>query len=154
MKLVVNLKLQPTKEQAHILHETIQLANQACNVISETAWHALIFKQYNLHKISYKIIRNSFNLSAQMVVRCIAKVADAYKLDKKRKRTFRKYGAISYDERIISFRPLDRVSIWTTEGRQTITFVCGEYQRQLLPFRKGEVNLVYRKSNFYQRGGN
>jgi putative transposase len=149
MKLIVNLKLQPTKEQSRILRETLELTNQACDVISETAWHTKIFKQYNLHKRIYRIIRSSFNLSAQMVVRCIAKVSDAYKLDKSRERKFRKHGAISYDERIISFKKDDKVSIWTIEDRQVIPFVCGEYQRKLLPFRKGEVDLIYRKGNFY-----
>jgi IS605 OrfB family transposase len=83
-----------------------------------------------------------------MVVRCIAKVADAYKLDKERGRTFRKYGAISYDERIISFKGAS-VSLWTVEGRRSIPFVCGEHQRKLLLFRKGEVDLIYRKGEFY-----
>lgn len=149
MKLIVNLKLQPTKEQARILRETLELTNEACNVISKKAWASHVFKQFNLHKFTYRMIRDSFNLSAQMVVRCIAKVADAYKLDKRVQRRFRKHGAISYDERIITFKKNDRVSIWTTEGRQTIPFVCGEYQRKLLPFRKGEVDLIYRKGNFY-----
>lgn len=40
MKLVVNLKLQPTKEQTRILRETLELANQACEHTSEIAWHA------------------------------------------------------------------------------------------------------------------
>lgn len=149
MKLTLNLKLQPTKEQARCLCETMTLTNQACDAISEMAWNALIFNQYDLHKVSYKIIRDSFGLSAQMVIRCIAKVANAYKLDKKRKRKFRRYGAIAYDERIISFKKDERVSLWTTEGRQPIPFVCGEYQRKMLPKRHGEVYLIYRQGNFY-----
>jgi IS605 OrfB family transposase len=149
MKLIVNLKLHTTKEHARVLRETLELSNQACNIISEKAWNAKTFKQFDLHKLAYKSIRESFNLSAQIVVRCIAKVADAYKLDKRVQRKFRKYGAVSYDDRIISFKKDDRVSIWTVGGRQTIPFACGGYQRKLLPFRKGEVDLIYRKGNFY-----
>ncbi|HEX8843777.1 MAG TPA: transposase [Pyrinomonadaceae bacterium] len=148
VKLIVNLKLQPTKEQAFALRSTLIVANQACNWISQRAWETQSFRQYHLHKLSYRMARATFDLSAQMVVRCIAKVTDAYKLDKKRARTFRKYGAISYDERIISFKA-DSVSLWTAGGRCAIPFVCGEYQRKLLPNRRGEVDLIYRKGEFY-----
>ncbi|MBC7910351.1 MAG: IS200/IS605 family element transposase accessory protein TnpB [Pyrinomonadaceae bacterium] len=149
MKLIVNLKLQPTPEQARILRQTLELANKACNAISEQAWGTQTFRQYNLHKLVYHSIRDTFDLSAQVVVRLIAKVADAYKLDTKRERIFRLHGSIAYDDRILSCKRDDRVSIWTVEGRQAIPFVCGEYQRKLLPFRKGETDLIYRKGSFY-----
>lgn len=149
VKLIVNLKLQPTPEQAKVLRQTLELANKACNAISEQAWESKTFKQYNLHKLIYHSIRDTFDLSAQVVVRLIAKVADAYKLDTKAKRVFRRHGSIAYDDRILSFKKDDRASIWTTKGRQTIPFVCGEYQRKLLPFRKGETDLIYRKGSFY-----
>lgn len=149
VKLIVNLKLQPTFEQARVLRQTLELANKACNAISEQAWETKTFKQYSLHKLVYHSTRDTFDLSAQIVVRLIAKVADAYKLDTKAKRVFRRHGSIAYDDRILSFKCDERVSIWTVEGRQVIPFVCGEYQRKLLPFRKGETDLIYRKGNFY-----
>ncbi|MGI9105917.1 MAG: transposase [Pyrinomonadaceae bacterium] len=84
-----------------------------------------------------------------MVVRCISKVADAYKLDNKRLRTFKRHGSIAYDDRIIRFTKDEAVNIWTVAGRETVPFQCGDYQRKLLPFRKGEVDLVLRKGNYY-----
>lgn len=149
VKLIVNLKLQPTSEQAKALRRTLELANKACNAISEQAWESKTFKQYNLHKLSYHSTRDTFALSAQVVVRLMAKVADAYKLDTTAKRVFRRHGSIAYDDRILTFKKDDRVSIWTVEGRQVIPFVCGDYQRKLLPFRKGETDLIYRKGHFY-----
>lgn len=149
VKLIVNLKLQPTPEQAKVLRQTLELANKACNAVSAQAWETKTFKQYNLHKLVYHSTRDTFDLSAQVVVRLIAKVADAYKLDTKARRVFRRHGSIAYDDRILSFKKDERVSIWTVEGRQTISFVCGDYQRKLLPFRKGESDLLYRKGNFY-----
>ncbi|MBK7454491.1 MAG: hypothetical protein IPJ46_12450 [Anaerolineales bacterium] len=58
-------------------------------------------------------------MTAQVVVRCISKVADAYKLDRKVKRTFKPHGAIAFDDRILTYK-LDRMelSLWTVEGRQ------------------------------------
>jgi putative transposase len=149
MKLIVNLKLQPTNEQAKILRSTLERTNQACNDISQQAWDLETFKQYDLHKLVYHPIKEKYQLNSQMVVRSIAKVADAYKLDKESPRTFKKYGSIAYDDRIIRFPGGEVVNLWTVEGRLSIPFVCGDYQRRLLPFRKGEVDLIYRKGNFY-----
>ena len=89
-------------------------------------------------------------LSAQIVVRCIAKVADAYKMDHKTKRSFRSHGAISYDSRVLSYNlAKSQVSIWTLGGRQAIPFVCGERQRELLSGQRGESDLALVEGVFY-----
>jgi putative transposase len=150
VKLIAQVKLLPTKEQAKALKETLGLANAACNTISQAAWTQKVFGQYNLHKLVYADVRERSGLSAQIVVRCIAKVADAYKLDKKSQRTFKPFGAIAFDDRILSWK-LDKqiVSIWTVAGRQKIPYACGERQKRLLESRIGETDLVFRKGNFY-----
>jgi putative transposase len=82
--------------------------------------------------------------------RCIAKVSDTYKLDKKTQRTFAPLGAVAYDDRILSFAlPDSSVSIWTLDQRQSIPFVCGERQRALLPFRRGESDLACVRGTWY-----
>jgi putative transposase len=59
-----------------------------------------------------------------MVVRALAKVGDAYKLDKQTKRTFRPLASIAYDDGILSFAlPDSSISIWTLDRRQAIPFV-------------------------------
>lgn len=149
MKLTVNLKLQPNSEQANLLRQTMERANAAANYASEVAWNTRTFHQFRLQKIVYHDIKERFALSAQMVVRCVAKVADAYKLDRKSKRIFRPHGSIAYDDRILRFKPGDQVSIWALGGRQVVPFVCSDYQRRFLPSRKGEVDLVYHNGAFY-----
>jgi IS605 OrfB family transposase len=150
VKLIAQVKLQPTKKQKSALYNTLHEANIACNAVSEIAWETQTFGQYNLHKIAYAKMRERFLLSAQVVVRCIAKVADAYKLDKKTKREFKLDGAIAFDDRILSWKTDKQVvSIWTLDGRQKIPYVCGERQKRLLESRIGETDLVYRKGNFY-----
>lgn len=149
MKLVVNLKLKPTQEQADILKRTLETANAACNYLSERAWASKIFGQYKLHKQAYQETKARFSLNAQMVVRSIAKVADAYKKDRHVQRHFRKDSAQPYDERIVRFAKDDIVSIWTTAGRLKIPFVMGDYQRKLFAFRKGEVDLLLVKGKLY-----
>lgn len=107
-----------------------------------------VFGQYTLHHACYRDLRATTRLSVQMVVRCVAKVADAYKLDKRTKRTFRPSGAIAYDDRILRWET-EAVSIWTTGGRQTIPFACGEHARALLACRQGESDLVVRGSAWF-----
>jgi IS605 OrfB family transposase len=85
-----------------------------------------------------------------MVVRLVAKVGDAYRLDKRTKRTFRKHGAIAYDQRILRwYTALERVSIWSVEGRLNIAYQCGDRQRGLLQSQQGESDLLYYKGEFY-----
>ena len=150
MKLIAQIKLQPTKEQYQALLDTLEKANAACNYVSQVAWETKTFHQFALHKLAYYDVRERFGLSAQVTVRIEAKVSDAYKLDHKHKRVFLKHGAIAYDERILSWRPDDQtVNIWTTAGRQRIPFVCGDRQLQLLKHRQGQADLVYRNGEFY-----
>ena len=150
MKLIAQLHLKPTKEQAAALKETLETANAACDFLSELAWDNQTFGQFALHKIGYTGARERFNLSSQVIVRCVSKVADAYKLDKKVRRTFKPFGAICYDDRILTYQ-LDKgqISIWTTQGRIKIPFVCGERQKALLQTRQGESDLALVKGKFY-----
>ena len=150
MKLIAQLKLQPTPDQAEALRLTLEQANAACNRISATAWQTQTFRQFPLHRLCYADTRAAFGLSAQLTVRCIAKVADAYKLDRKRERSFSPTGSLAYDDRILSWNlPQRTISIWTIAGRQTIPFVCGGRQWQLLHTRHGESDLAYVNGQFY-----
>lgn len=151
MKLVVNLKLKPDAMQQRALQETLERCNAACNRISEIAFENKTFKQFALQKISYRETRERFGLTAQAAIRCIAKVADAYKLKNADQtlRHFRKWAAQPYDDRIFRFAKNDAVNLWTVNGRMTIPFVCGEHQRKLLPFRKGEVDLMFVRGKWY-----
>lgn len=149
MKLVANLRLNPSPEQELALRTMLERCNRACNWLSEQAWNTETFRQYDMHKAFYREARASFGLSAQVAVRCIAKVADAYKVDKKTQRVFRKHSAQPYDDRIIRFVSGDLVSLWLLEGREKIPYVCGEHQRELMKHRKGEVDLMFVRGKWY-----
>src|SRR5690606_27808282 len=105
MKLTLKIKLLPTDKQAALLLQTIREANAACGAIFDVAWQEKIFNKVKLHHQVYHPLRSTFKLSSQMLIRSIAKVAYAYALDKKTKRTFKTFGAIAYDARIMSYRP-------------------------------------------------
>lgn len=146
MKLTLKIKLLPSELQIATLKDTLIEANTACNEISNTAWDKRLFNQFKLHHACYHPIKNSFKLGAQMVVRCISKVADSYKLDKKSKRTFKQFGAITYDSRILTYNA-NYISLSTVNGRIKIPFIC--HNSKYLPFVKGEADLVLNKDKFY-----
>jgi IS605 OrfB family transposase len=150
MKLTAQIKLLPTPEQAQALLKTVETANAACNYISNWAWEINVFSQFPLHKMVYREVRDTFQLSAQVVIRCISKVANAYKIDRKTKHFFKQHGAIAFDNRILSFNLEHKeVSIWTIDGRQHIPFSAGKRQLELLSGQRGESDLCYIKDKFY-----
>jgi IS605 OrfB family transposase len=150
MKLTAQLKLLPTPEQADALKRTIEAANAARNYISDVAWARRTFGKFALQKLCYQEVRETFGLAAQMTIRALAKVGDAYKQDKETKRTFRPHASIAYDDRILSFAlPDSSLSVWTLDGRQSIPFVCGERQRAMLVSRQGESDLLYHRGAWY-----
>ncbi|NJO83098.1 MAG: IS200/IS605 family element transposase accessory protein TnpB [Blastochloris sp.] len=150
MKLIAQLKLLPTPEHAGALKRTLEVTNAACNYISDVAWQTRTFGKFALQKLCYQDVRDIFGLSAQVVIRALAKVGDAYKLDKQAKRAFRPLASIAYDDRILSWNLHEpSVSIWTLAGRLSIPFVAGERQMQLLRTRMGETDLVNHRGNWY-----
>src|SRR5436309_6821175 len=150
MRLTAAIHLLPAPEQADALRRTLETANAACDYISQVAWQSKTFRQFAIHRLTYQAVRQTFDLAAQLAVRCIAKVADAYKLDRKTQRTFQPHGAIPYDDRILSYNLKgSEVSIWTLDGRQAIPFVCGERQRALLQRQRGETDLALLRGKWY-----
>ena len=148
MKLTVQVQLTPTEEQRASLLATVERINAACDWASRRAWKTRTFRQYDLHALVYRDMRERFGLASQATVRAIAKVADAYALDHDTRRSFRPRGAITYDSRILRWCD-DSVSIWTLAGRQTIQLQCGARQRQQLAGKRGETDLIYRDGCFY-----
>ena len=148
MKLTLQIKLLPTEEQATILKKTFSVFNEACNTISQIAWERHAFKQFSLHKEVYYAVKETYHLSSQLVVRAISKVANAYKLDRKKQRHFREFGAITYDSRVLSYNAAISVcSISLVGSREKIAYTC--YRPQLMQYAKGEADLVYIKDKFY-----
>jgi IS605 OrfB family transposase len=143
MKLVAAIKLLPSREQAAVLKATLARCNEACTAIAAKGFAAGVLRQFDLHKLTYVETRAEFGLTAQAAVRCIAKVADAFKVNRSVAPIFRADAAQPYDDRIIRFCDDDTVSIWTLEGRMKLKFVAGQHQRDLLAFRKGEVDLCF-----------
>ncbi len=150
MKLIAQVRLFPDNQQRDALKRTLETANAACNYISQQAWQTRTFRRYDLQHLTYYDVREKFGLAAQITIRCLAKVADAYTLDCKSQRTFKPLGAIAYDDRILSWEYDNQtVSIWTVDGRQRMGYGAGERQQHYLQCRQGETDLVYFNGMFF-----
>jgi len=123
------IRLYPSEEQHQALLETMHRFNEACNYIAVIAFSIMSANKIKLQQIVYRDVREKFGLSAQLTIRAISKVAEAFKRDKSIKPEFRPDGAIVYDQRVLSWRKLEAISILTISGRQTIPFRVGDYQK-------------------------
>ena len=179
MDLTAVVKLLPDAAQREALRTTMGLANACCDWMSEIAWDTRTFDKYALQQATYHEAREKFGLGAQVVIRALAKVADAYKTafglhrDRVRKAErrnrklvangeqpiplpvmercrFGENGAAAYDDRILAWK-VDKkaVSIWTIAGRIQVPFQAGEHQMAMLQYRSGESDLMYRRGEFY-----
>lgn len=149
MKLTVKVKLLPTPEQKASLVRTIEVFNEACNCISKIAFEKKSFGQVGLHHLTYHNIRAKFGLSAQLAVRAIGKVSESYKIEKKKLHVFKKHSAIVYDQRILSFKGLDTVSILSLDGRFKIPIVFGSYAKLEQRRVRGQADLLYLRDKLY-----
>jgi len=150
VELVAQIKLVPDDETAEILSQTAARLNEAANYCSAQAWDSGVFGRVGLQRLCYREIRGTFGLSAQAAIHVTRKVADSYRKDRRSLRQLRPDGAVTYDDRILSWKPdMTTVSIWTLGGRITVRFVAGERSKKLLSTRKGESDLVVRDGMFF-----
>mgnify|MGYP001324213488 FL=1 len=149
MMQTLKVKLEPTEEQAQAIRETMHQFNAACDFVAEKAFELHTANKIELQKVVYYPIREQFNLSAQMTVRAIAKACEAYKRDKSIKPTFDPDGAVVYDQRLLSWKALDLVSLLTLEGRIKVPVVICEYHAPRLDRVRGQADLIFERGSFY-----
>lgn len=149
MKQTLMVKLAPTKEQYDVMLQTMERFNEACNYISQLAFDLQTANKFRIQKVVYRDVREEFGLSAQLTIRAISKVLEAYKRDRSIKPTFKPHSAMVYDQRILSWKGLDKVSILTLTGRQIIPIKIGVYQEARLDRKIKQTDLILRNGIFY-----
>ncbi len=171
VKLVVQVRLLPTPEQAAALAATLSACNTAANFASATAFTTGARREYGLRKHVYRELK-ARGLGAQTAQHVIKKVADAYTTLKANLRNgnygppgsarrtaiegkpiaFRAQAGQPFDDRCLSWQIDTRtVSIWTTAGRmRDIAFTASAEQLTMLAvYRKGESDLVCRDGMWF-----
>ena len=149
MKQTLFVRLDTSKEQSGTLFRTMNQFNRACNFIAGIAHGNRTANKMRLQKLIYKEVREKFGLSAQMTIRAIAKVCEAYKRDRSIKPQFRLDGAMVYDQRILSWKGLEQASILTLEGRIRVPIRIGNYQKVRADRIRRQADLILRKGVFY-----
>src|SRR5499426_659830 len=144
MKLTLQTQLLPDGDQAKKLSATMRAFNAAADWLAGEAFRLRTDNKVELQQLYYRQLRNDFGLSAQMAIRCIAQVCEAYSRDKKIRPHFKPTASVPYDQRIMSFKRLDRVSLLTLDGRIIVPLIVGKYQSERFHHQKGQCDLVKR----------
>src|SRR5690606_20157174 len=154
VKLVVQVKLLPTPEQAAAMEATLHAANRAANLVAKIAFERRCFRNFDLRRHTYDRIKAEYGLAAQAAQHVIKKVCDAHRTlhanlaagnlgkpgSPRRARiearpiSFRPLAAQPYDDRCLSWQHDARtVSIWTSAGRlKGVAFTGSAQQLALL----------------------
>ncbi|MEU9705072.1 transposase [Streptomyces sp. NPDC047981] len=172
MKVTVQVKLEPTPEQASALAVTLSACNDAASWVGKIAFETGEFKNFSLRKLVYAQVKDRWGLGAQAAQHVIKKVCDAYaalwanaragnlghqasrryRQATQRPIRFRLDGAQPYDDRMLSWRiDAGTVSIWTIKGRlKNVAFSGSPAQLQKLALhRRGESDLLCRDGSWF-----
>ncbi len=115
---------------------TMKAFAEACNWVADYGRTNKVWRQFALHRLCYKEIRQRFGLSANLAVRVIARVSPRLMNQKTRNSTFHPT-SVDYDLRIFSFKERDwLVSLTLLTGRHRFFLDIGNYQRQALRGKK------------------
>lgn len=145
MILTLQTQILPNKEQVLLLEETLRAFNAAATWLAGKAFEARTANKIALQKLHYQELRERFGLSAQMAVRCIAQTCEAYKRDRNIQPVFKEFASMPFDQRMMSFKGVDRLSLLTLQGRIIVPLVMGAYQKARFAADKGQCDLVRRK---------
>jgi putative transposase len=145
VKLTLQTQLLPDRDQAQKLSATIRAFNAAADWLAGEAWRLKTANKVELQQLYYRQLRDDFGLSAQMAIRCIAQVCEAYSRDKSKRPRFKKYASVPYDQRLMSFKGARRVSLLTLEGRTIVPVIMGKCQSERFNGKHGQCDLLRRK---------
>jgi IS605 OrfB family transposase len=146
MRLTLQTQLLPDADQAARLKATVERFNEAADWLAGEAFKRQVSNKFVLQRLCYKELRERFGLPADMAIRCIAQVVEAFKRDRSKRPHFRKHAAVPFSMgKNIGFKGPDRVSISTLTGRVVIPFVMGKYQAERFGWSRGQCDLVLRR---------
>lgn len=149
----VKCKLVPTVEERESILKTLDAFALACNLALETALTNKVHRAYDIHHLCYHSIKSETNLTANYVVRAIARVAQSFGKGKKPPKEFRAT-SLDLDKDLVRFNPVfETVSLASIDGRlKSVKLELGNYQRKLLEGQKPKAGfLTYekKKNRFY-----
>ena len=152
MKTIAKIHLKSDEKGKKVLLKTMSTFNEACTEIAEVCFKEKTASKFSIQKLVYRDIKEKYGLTAQLVIRAIAKACEAYKVNRKAKPKFKRYGSVVYDQRILSFKLKNfkpEVSLATVEGRKKYEIEVRDYFKGRMERVKGQVDLVFMNGEFW-----
>jgi IS605 OrfB family transposase len=150
----VKCKLQVDTEEAIILMETLSRFAAACNDVLNVSQENHTTNKVKLQHLCYYEIKEKYGLVANMVIRAIARVAEASKKKRKLSRP-RRFNptSMSLDKDLFRFiEKAESISLATINGRLKLKLDIGNFQRGLLVGQKPTSAVLFynkQKKAFY-----
>ena len=115
MKLTLQMQLLPDADQKPVLLATMERFNEAATFAAKLGFEPACSPSPASTSWPIAEIRDRFGLSAQMAVRAIGKAVECFQRDKTQVPVVQARSAVCYDNRILGFKGLDKVSLWTLD---------------------------------------
>lgn len=128
--LTISCKFQPTPEQVAKIEATLKAFADACSYINQVV-DSKMTNNVRIQTLVYDDIRLKFNLSANLAVRAINRVAGNRKTAKQQGEEVKAFQPTSadYDARIFAYREKEQsVSLTLVGGRERIKMKLANYQ--------------------------
>ena len=149
-------KLSLDTDAATAIRTTAEAFNAAATYCASVAWSERITNKNKLHHLVYGLTRVKYGLGAQLACCARDKAAEAVRAARAKGHdtcpTFAPDSSIRLDVHTYRLLSLDRVSIYTLQGRVIGQLLLGEYQRRHLydtSWKIGGAELVQRDGQFY-----
>jgi len=151
MKLTRTIKLKLDIPETEFL-PTVQAYTKAYNLICQQGWQDSDYNAISLHHKTYKIVREQYNLPAQLTISARTKAVENLKsVRTKRKKKQKvscptsKQTSIRYDKNSITiWFEKERISILTIEGRKKYSIQVPKYFKQYITWNKCSADLFIR----------
>lgn len=128
--LTVSCKLQPSNEQVALLEATLVNFAAACNWINQSVEQTLT-NNVRIQALTYESVREKFELSSNLAIRAINRVASNRKTAKHKDRDVKDFlpKSVDYDARIFYYCEKNQtVSLRLVGGREKFSLRLGNYQ--------------------------
>lgn len=141
MKFIFHVELLPDKQQAIILNTTMKEVVATCNIISKAAFKKKLYSQAGLHKTLYRSIKQTSPLPSQIIIRCISRVTESYRINKRKEINFNSLREITFDERVIRFLD-DCIAVSTVNANKRIK-IPFKGESKYFPYAAGDADMIF-----------
>jgi putative transposase len=145
MKLTLQSRLLVDWDQTQKLSATTKAFNATANWQAAEAFRLKTVNKVKLQQLYYRRLREDLKPSALMAISFIAQVCEAYSRNKSKRPRFKKYASVPYDQRLMSFKGVDRAFLLALGGRIIVPVIMGKYQSERFNGKHGQYDLIGRK---------